>query len=423
MEIHKIKPEVVAACDQALAKIKPFLFNPNEIGLHDANVNPYGTVTLAQLAQMTPEELDEMCKQYDTQTLMTTLRASRDPKMVMSAAKETNQRLQGGDAEVYNSVVSGGGIGDLLGQANANMGNPAPLGATLDGLGTLSSDDRLKTLLGMHGTIRLILEVMRRHPNDIELLDKCCYILSNLSFNNQQNMTAIIELAGVQDIVGVVKKHTPVNFICESAINVLVNLCHNSDKNKATIAALKTHNKCLNDGDEAVVVSCFRCLANLAYVPDNVKQLIKLDVVAVVMDTMNQNTNKKDLIQMGVVVLANLSSHERTAARMVNLGVLDLMNEQSNAVAFLDKKGHLRVFEIMQELVFEESVVTTALKLLKVLATNTDVATELTTDGGCKVVAEIMEENKGTEEILSLGCQAICKMIVTMEAARHVAKD
>jgi len=151
---------------------------------------------------------------------------------------------------------------------------------------------------------------------------------------------------------------------------------------------------------------------------------------------------------MGVVVLANLSSHERTAARMVNLGVLDLiirvsqsypdeleiqrsclgcvgnlMNEQSNAVAFLDKKGHMRVFEIMQELVFEESVVTTALKLLKVLATNTDVATELTIDGGCKVVSEIMEENKGTEEILSLGCQAICKMIVTMEAARHVAKD
>merc|ERR1712115_184360 len=66
---------------------------------------------------------------------------------------------------------------------------------------------------------------------------------------------------------------------------------------------------------------------------------------------------------------------------------------------------------------------TTALKLLKVLATNTDVATELTTDGGCKIVAEIMEENKGTEEVLSLGCQAICKMIVTMEAARHVAKD
>jgi len=457
IQIHANQPQLVANCNQALAKMQPHLFNPNDIGDHSANVNPYGTVTLAQLAQMAPEELDEMCKQYDTQTLMTTLRASREPKMVQSAAKEMNDRLQGGDAEVYNSVVSGGGIGDLLGQANANMGNPNTLGASLDGLGTLSSDDKLKSLLGMHGTIRLILEVMRRHPNDIELLDKCCYILSNLSFNNQQNMTAIIELAGVQDIVGVVKKHTPVNFICESAINVLVNLCHNSDKNKtliarsggakATIAALKTHNKCLNDGDEAVVVSCFRCLANLAYVNENVKQLIKLDVVAVVMDTMNQNTDKKDLIQMGVVVLANLSSHERTAARMVNLGVLDLiirvsqsypdemeiqrsclgcvgnlMNEQSNAVAFLDKKGHIRVFQIMHELVFEESVLTTALKLLKVLATNTDVATELTMDGGCKVVSEIMEENKGNEEILSLGCQAICKMIVTLEAARHVAK-
>ena len=78
-----------------------------------------------------------------------------------------------------------------MGQANNNMDNPGALGACLDSLGTLSTDDRLKTLLGMHGTIRLILETMRRHPNDIELLDKCYYILSNLTFNNAQNMTAI----------------------------------------------------------------------------------------------------------------------------------------------------------------------------------------------------------------------------------------
>merc|ERR1712087_27290 len=68
-----------------------------------------------QLARMSSEDLDEMGKQYDTQTLMTTLHESRDPKMMESAAKETNQRLQGG-VEVYNSVMSGGGIDDLLGQ-------------------------------------------------------------------------------------------------------------------------------------------------------------------------------------------------------------------------------------------------------------------------------------------------------------------
>merc|ERR1712087_131942 len=39
--------------------------------------------------------------------------------MMESAAKETDQRLQGGDSEVYNSVMSGGGIGDLLGQLNS----------------------------------------------------------------------------------------------------------------------------------------------------------------------------------------------------------------------------------------------------------------------------------------------------------------
>ncbi|ETO05319.1 hypothetical protein RFI_32076 [Reticulomyxa filosa] len=218
-------------------------------------------------------------------------------------------------------MVNGGGIADLLRQAQANFDNGGPLGACLDALGTLSSDEKLKTLLGMHGLIRLILETIRAHPMDIELLDKCCYILSNLTFNNADNMTQVIELGGIADIVGVLKRHKVVNFLCESALNVLVNLCHNSDKNKmlicrsggakATIDCLRQFNRCTNDGDEPVVISAFRCLANLAYVPDNVKQLIKQDTVAIVMDTMQKNTDHRSLIQMGVVVLANLSSHEK----------------------------------------------------------------------------------------------------------------
>lgn len=59
--------QLQAACKGALAKVEPFLFNPSDIGVHSANVSPFGTVTLAQLAQMSPDELDEMCGQYDTQ--------------------------------------------------------------------------------------------------------------------------------------------------------------------------------------------------------------------------------------------------------------------------------------------------------------------------------------------------------------------
>ena len=404
-------------------------------------------------------DAEEDFKCYDdVETLFTKLRRSKDPIGIIGRMWSVNYRLRQGDQEMYAAIATGGGLGDILSKAHENMGNAGPLSATLDAVGLLSSDDSLKQLIGMHGTIRLILEIMRYHPNDIELLDKCCYILSNLSFNNEKNMTDIIELGGVSDIVDVIQKHNNVNFICESAINVLVNLCHNSDKNKvliarsggskATISSLKKHNRCFNDGDEALVVSCFKCLANLAYVADNVKQLVKLDTVAHVMDTLNQNTDKQELIQMGVVVLANLSSHPKSAARMINLGVLDLiikvsqtypdemeiqrsclgcignlMNQQSNAVTFLDKKGHLRVYEIMQQLVFEESVVITALKLIKILATNSETATEMALSGGCKVVAEIMEENKGNEEIMSLGCQALCKMIVTMEAAQYIVND
>eukprot|EP01084_Bolivina_argentea_P131377 231901_1 len=92
-----------------------------------------------------------------------------------------------------------------------------------------------------------------------------------------------------------------------------------------------------------------------------------------------------------------------------------LLNEQSNAVAFVDKRGHLCVFEILQQLTFEPTILTTALKLLIVLATNTIIGTELTFHGGCKVIAEIMTEHKSTHETLSLGCQAIHKMIASRE--------
>ena len=47
------------------------------------------------------------------------------------------KKLIGNDEEIYYSSGSCGGIGDLLGQANANMDNPGPLSACLDGLGTL----------------------------------------------------------------------------------------------------------------------------------------------------------------------------------------------------------------------------------------------------------------------------------------------
>ena len=52
---HEKNPNVKAKVNQALAKINPYLFNPN-INQHGAQVNPYGTISLAQLSQMTPQE-------------------------------------------------------------------------------------------------------------------------------------------------------------------------------------------------------------------------------------------------------------------------------------------------------------------------------------------------------------------------------
>lgn len=82
--LHRNNPHLANKINQALASMKPYLF----IAVHNANVNPYGSITLAEIAKMSPKKLDEMIGCCDIQQWMTTLRASRDPKMVQSSAKQ-----------------------------------------------------------------------------------------------------------------------------------------------------------------------------------------------------------------------------------------------------------------------------------------------------------------------------------------------
>eukprot|EP01084_Bolivina_argentea_P122545 217151_1 len=185
----------------------------------------------------------------------------------------------------------------------------------------LSKNDTSKPLLDIHHTIRLIVKVMRKHSNDVPLLDKCCYLLSNLSFNNPQNIKTISESNCIQYIIDGLKKHISINVMCESAISALTDLTDNNSKNqslithsggaKAIIEALQIYNKCSNDDDEAVVLACLECLLNLSAIPHNINALIKLDVVSVIMDTINKNKNTKDLIEIGVLVLQNIGKDEQ----------------------------------------------------------------------------------------------------------------
>ncbi|ETO16671.1 hypothetical protein RFI_20668, partial [Reticulomyxa filosa] len=90
----------------------------------------------------------------------------------------------------------------------------------------------------------------------------------------------------------------------------------------------------------------------------------------------------------------------------------NLMNETSNAVAFLDKKGHLRIFEIMKGLVFEESVTSLCCRLLEFLAADSDTANTLMESGGCRAVARLLEDNINQSSLIALD-----------EAVQMIAKE
>ncbi|ETO29184.1 hypothetical protein RFI_07942 [Reticulomyxa filosa] len=465
LDIHKQQtPQLVPRIEEVLGYLK-HLLTPIDAKMNvDMDLEPYGTavLTMAQLGNLDEEELIKLMSSWDTDQLMKTMREAKDPMLVQWSVNEVNRRLNGGDQDVHTAMV-GGGIDALLDQAHAHFDNEGPLGAALDTLGTLANEERLKPMLGMIGLIQLILETMRAHPHDIELLDRCCYLLSLLTYNNEDNINQVIELSGIADILNVIKRHNVVNFLCGSALLVLVNLCHRSDKNKVlnciclfvlicrsggakvSIDCLVQYSHCRTTDDENVVVAALRCLANFGFVEENLKQLIKLNTVHLIMDTMQRNTDKTALIQMGVVTLANLSSHERAVRILVSLGVMDLainvskgypdeieiqksclgcignlVSEPANVVLFMDKSGHLRLYEIMRDLLFEEPVVVLCLKLLKILAVSSDAANKLCSSGGCGVVTQLLNDNINNTSIIMLGCQALCRMIVTKETAKEM---
>lgn len=65
-----------------------------------------------------------------------------------------------------------------------------------------------------------------------QLLDKCCYALANLAFNNPPNMATIISCDGPHHVILAMTTHKLKTELLDSATCCLSNLCYNNDQNK-----------------------------------------------------------------------------------------------------------------------------------------------------------------------------------------------
>jgi hypothetical protein len=73
---------------------------------------------------------------------------------------------------------------------------------------------------------------MEVYPENGLLLDKCCYCLANLAFNNPPNITAIVQGGGVKLIISAMDAHKTDVDLMDSSTGLLSNLCYKDMENK-----------------------------------------------------------------------------------------------------------------------------------------------------------------------------------------------
>lgn len=76
-----------------------------------------------------------------------------------------------------------------------------------------------------------------------------------------------------------------------------------------------------------------------------------------------------------------------------------------------------RILEILDKLYFDDTIISLALSLLKILIINPDVATQMIRDGAAETLTHILKENTKKESIIRLCSQTLCKSIVNTEAS------
>ena len=399
-------------------------------------------------ADLQENDIAMLVENHGVDKLVTTLAASRkshtQQKLLNAIGKVTHK----GD-ENFEHFIGAGGVGTLIKLMNQHLsadGSLEVLKESLKFVGEISANNHLRTVLGMHNIIQLMIKCIRENMKNVKVLDSCMYVLANLAYDNIQNMTQIIELGGVDDVFNVIKLHMKHVLLMRSCLDLLSNLMHNSNQNRVLICkGCKYILKMLQDfggEDIKLAVSCFRCLGNLAYVPENVRKLVKADIIKIIVNSMTSNLKNDQCLQMGAAVLSNLASDPMISEKMIEQGVLgiilhisaafpdlielqksclgclgNLSQNPQNCYTMIDNNCGKRILEILERIYFDDNIIKYSLSLIKILTINADVSTQFTRDGAAEIITRILNENNRKPETIRLCSQALCKCIQTAEAS------
>ncbi|MES1907844.1 MAG: hypothetical protein MHM6MM_000882 [Cercozoa sp. M6MM] len=416
--------------------------------------------TLLRAVQLLGENLaddalvQELMDQDAIIKLIQALNKFRDDPIMVAAIARALDRFAINEENI-TEIVANGGIAALLKALKRHMDVPDTLAAGVALLGNLATNDHLKALIGLQNGIKLIVKCMEMYPGDVPLLDKCCYCLANLVFDNGPNTRQLVELGGVPLVIDAMTRHYTMTELNDSGCMVLSNVCYNNNENKALVCKtggarvivnmIVTHHE-----HSKLMMTGFRALGNLAFLKENVSVIVREGAIQAIIRSMRSNPLEQDLLQLAMAVLGNLaSSRDATCAEEIQQSdavsaVLDASRAHTDNVALQmaalgclgnlsglgdnatricrAKHGIQHVLKIMQSLDWDEKLVTVSLKLIGALANNEQNVERILAAKGPKAVVKTMRA-QSEAPLLKLALNVLSRLAISNESSAAVARQ
>jgi len=258
--------------------------------------------------------------------------------------------------------------------------------------------------IAQHGGIQLVIDAMESHADNLPLQQVCCAALCNIAVHDG-NKLLLVELGALRAVTNAMLLHPADVKLQQEACRTLGNLAaHASNKEKIAqsdalervLAALER----LRNEPRLVEMAC-RCLAYVAANPENQSLLAEKGVVGILLGAATCHAGDARVQEHAIWGLCNLASLGNNKTLIAEQGAIPTL--------FSAMKTHGKDRRVQQEV----------LRMICNLGANADNRTTLTAMGGVKAVLGSMVVHGGDARVQLLGCWAIS----TLKRHNPVAKD
>jgi hypothetical protein len=286
-------------------------------------------------------------------------------------------------------IVACRGIPAIIGAVNTHTKAEEMLDSSIVTLNNLCrNNDPNKVAIVKAGGAQAIVDTILNNFNAMDLLLTCFRTMGNLAFDSK-TIDTIIKAGGVQGIVAGMTVHTEEADVIDIAVRVLTNMSADlDDENMAVLAqegavqaVVEVANQYTDNAE--IEVSAMNCLFNLARTLENAKIMIYQGISKSCLKTMKTLEYAADVVDPTLRLLHSLTGCTNELERLLESGVT------AGIVAAVNANKT------------DKAIIPSGFGAIGNMATNSDAATKLATEGPIECVLGVISECSGDPEILA----------------------